>query len=48
MDDNVENFKNCNFYQKIDKICYVKLLKTIPLPPETMQQPIINPLRRFP
>ena len=47
MDDNVKNFKKCNFYQKIDKNRDVKMLKTIPLPPETMQQPIINPLRRF-
>ena len=33
--------------QKIAKVLDVKMLKTIPLPPETMQQPIIKPLRKF-
>ena len=33
--------KNCKFYQTIAK-SDVKLFRTIPLPPETMQQPSIN------
>ena len=39
--------KMSGLIKKNAKIRYVKKLKTIPLPTEIIQKPIIKPLRRF-
>ena len=43
----LKNEKICKFYQIIGKTSDVKMLKTIPLPPETIQQPNNKFLMKF-